>query len=65
MTSAMESTEVQAPKTYGRAIDYLGALGKTLRDLTGYATLAHELIQNAEDAGAGWIRFRVEADAPW
>lgn len=33
-----------------RSIDYLGDLGAKLRDLRGYRTLAHELIQNADDA---------------
>ncbi|MGA2792690.1 MAG: DUF3883 domain-containing protein [Roseiarcus sp.] len=33
-----------------RGIDYLGDLGAKLRDLQGYRTLAHELIQNADDA---------------
>jgi hypothetical protein len=33
-----------------RGLDYLGELGSKLRDLQGTATLAHELIQNAEDA---------------
>ncbi len=34
----------------GRGLNYLGELGSKLRDLKGTATLAHELIQNAEDA---------------
>jgi hypothetical protein len=33
-----------------RGLNYLGELGAKLRDLRGTATLAHELIQNAEDA---------------
>jgi hypothetical protein len=44
--------------------DYLGSLGAKLRDLRGFATLAHELIQNADDAaGASWICFNVGPDA--
>ncbi len=39
-------------KTLSRGIDYLGELGAKLRDLQGTATLAHELIQNADDAPA-------------
>src|SRR3954452_3110930 len=33
-----------------RGIDYLGDLGAKLRDLQGFRTLAHELVQNADDA---------------
>jgi hypothetical protein len=33
-----------------RGIDYLGDIGAKLRDLRGYRSLAHELIQNADDA---------------
>lgn len=33
-----------------KSIDYLGDLGAKLRDLRGFRTLAHELIQNADDA---------------
>lgn len=40
-----------------RGIDYLGALARTLGDLTGYSTLAFELIQNADDAGASRLVF--------
>ena len=31
-------------------VDYLGFLSKQLGDLRGITTLAHELIQNADDA---------------
>jgi len=37
-------------KYLSRGIDYLGDIGAKLRDLQGYRTLAHELIQNADDA---------------
>jgi hypothetical protein len=48
-----------------RGIDYLGDLGAKLRDLQGFATLAHELIQNADDAaGATRMSFAVSRDAP-
>lgn len=47
-----------------RGIDYLGDLGAKLRDLQGYRTLAHELIQNADDAvNATSMAFRVSEDA--
>jgi hypothetical protein len=39
-----------APTYLSRGIDYLGDLGAKLRDLQGYRALAHELIQNADDA---------------
>ena len=46
-----------------RTIDYLGDLGAKLRDLQGYRTLAHELIQNADDAPASWMSFDIRQDA--
>ena len=47
-----------------RGIDYLGDLGAKLRDLQGYRTLAHELIQNADDAAdATLMIFDVREDA--
>src|SRR5438552_3940447 len=47
-----------------RGIDYLGDLGAKLRDLQGYRTLAHELIQNADDAPtATSMTFDVRIDA--
>ncbi|MFC1825892.1 hypothetical protein ACFLYZ_00685, partial [Thermodesulfobacteriota bacterium] len=55
-----------SPKTrhLSRGIDYLGNLGAKLRDLRGFATLAHELIQNADDAeGASYISFDMRTEA--
>ena len=54
-------TTVSAPhKVLSRGINYLGALGARLRDLQGFATLAFELIQNADDApNATEITFTV------
>ena len=46
-----------------RSTDYLGNLGATLRDLQGYATLAHELIQNADDAPARSMTFNIHEDS--
>src|SRR2546429_9886683 len=47
-----------------RGIDYLGDLGAKLRDLKGYRTLAHELVQNADDArDATSMAFDVHDDA--
>ena len=45
-----------------RSADYLGDLGAKLRDLQGYGTLAHELIQNADDAPASWMAFNIRED---
>ncbi|MDP3064670.1 MAG: hypothetical protein Q8O40_15925, partial [Chloroflexota bacterium] len=38
------------PKHESHSIDYFGNLSQLLRDLRGITTLAHELIQNADDA---------------
>ena len=47
-----------------RGIDYLGDIGAKLRDLQGYRTLAHEMIQNADDAReATSMTFDIESDA--
>lgn len=47
-----------------RGIDYLGDLGAKLRDLQGFRTLAHELIQNADDStSATSMVFDVRDDA--
>lgn len=52
------------PEFLSRGIDYLGDLGAKLRDLRGYRTLAHELIQNADDArDATSMGFDVGEDA--
>lgn len=60
MTTSDTTTSPAGFKTLKRGINYLGALGAKLRDLQGFATLAFELIQNADDArGATRIRFRV------
>ena len=54
----------------GQQISYLGFLETQLRDMQGIATLAYELIQNADDvkapaaqAGSSWITFDVRQDA--
>ena len=55
---------MNAPVFLSRGIDYLGDLGAKLRDLQGYRTLAHELIQNADDSvNATSMSFDVRADA--
>jgi len=46
---------MSAPQYLSRGIDYLGDLGAKLRDLQGYKTLAHELIQNADDVPVATI----------
>ncbi len=51
-------------KFLSRGIDYLGDLGAKLRDLQGFRTLAHELVQNADDAEtANSICFDIRDDA--
>ena len=47
----------------GRGIDYLGSLSRILGELAGYTTLAFELIQNADDAGADTLIFDITDDA--
>jgi hypothetical protein len=52
------------PTYLSRGIDYLGDLGGKLRNLQGFATLANELIQNADDAaGAKSMAFAVSDTA--
>jgi hypothetical protein len=47
-----------------RGIDYLGDLGAKLRDLQGHRSLAHELMQNADDAPtATSMTFDVRPEA--
>lgn len=51
-------------KFLSRGIDYLGDLGAKLRDLRGFSTLAHEMIQNAIDAaGVSRMAFHIYSDA--
>ncbi len=58
------TTIITPRRSLSRGIDYLGDLGAKLRDLQGFATLAHELIQNADDApGAGRMTFAVSPTA--
>jgi len=45
-----------------RRIDHLGHIRERLQDLTGFDTLANELIQNAEDAGAKTVTFDVRGN---
>ena len=52
------------PTFLSRGRDHLGSLGADLRDLQGFSTLAHELIQNADDApGTTELVFKVQDDA--
>lgn len=45
-----------------RGMNYLSNLGRMIRDLTGFAALTFELVQNADDAGAVSLRFDVRDD---
>jgi hypothetical protein len=58
------------PRYLSQGVDYLGFLEAKLRDLRGIATLACELIQNADDVkdeqgqpGASRITFDIHEDA--
>jgi hypothetical protein len=58
------TTETKELRSLSRGIDYLGDLGGKLRNLQGFATLANELIQNADDAaGAESMAFGVSETA--
>ena len=58
------TTSPQESRFLSRGIDYLGDLGAKLKDLQGYATLAHELLQNADDAlGVSTFTFDVRPHA--
>lgn len=64
--NTMENVETNDPNEefLSRGIEHLGFLELKLRDLRGFATLAHELIQNADDAiGATTITFDVREEA--
>lgn len=50
-------------KPLSQGVDYLGFLNGELRGLQGFTTLAHELIQNADDAKASWVSFDVGDEA--
>ena len=62
--AAVLTTKASAMKFRERGFDHLGNLGSRLADLQGYATLAHELIQNADDVGnSGFLKFDIRSDA--
>lgn len=44
-------------------LDYLDFLNTKLKDFRGFKTMAFELIQNADDAGAEWIEFDFRDDS--
>jgi hypothetical protein len=58
------TAETKELRALSRGIDYLGDLGGKLRNLQGFATLANELIQNADDtAGAQSMAFVISDNA--
>ena len=46
-----------------RRVDHLGIIRQKLADLSGFGTMVYELLQNAEDAKACRIVFRIDDDA--
>lgn len=58
------SADPAAPIHFSREIDYLEDVGAKLRNLQGFTTLAHELIQNADDVPkVSVLTFNVCHDA--
>ncbi len=54
----------EGARTLSRGADHLGFIEATLRDLSGFGTLANELLQNADDApDAVSVTFDVRDDA--
>ena len=56
------STVEHTGRRIARKIDYVGHIRERLADLAGFDTLANELIQNAEDAGATALVFDIRDD---
>ena len=55
--------ETKFTHSFQRAVDRLGFIGRTLKELSGYRALAFELIQNADDTQtATTISFDVRED---
>ena len=54
--------DVEEPDHLSRTTDHLANLASQLADLTGYSSLVYELVQNADDAKAARMAFRVLAD---
>lgn len=52
-----------SPEYLSQDIDLLDFLRTELVNLSGFSTLAYELIQNAEDSKSSWIRFNICKDA--
>ncbi|MCT7952226.1 hypothetical protein NG798_20725 [Ancylothrix sp. C2] len=52
-----------SPEFLPQDIDILDFLRIELVNLSGFSTLAYELIQNAEDSKSSWIRFNICKDA--
>src|SRR4051794_3682418 len=48
---------------WGKDSNYLEELRRVLENLSGFATLGQELLQNADDAGARSVTFQVTPKA--
>jgi hypothetical protein len=60
------SRDETAPRYFARSFAHLQTIATLLRDLKGCAALAHEIIQNADDAPKTTvIRFNISAEGPW
>ncbi len=64
MNLQSQALEARRETHLSRGIDHLGFIESKLRDLQGFATLAHELMQNADDAeGTTFMCFNISDEA--
>jgi hypothetical protein len=59
----MSASREDGLSSLSRELDHIGNLRRILSELSGYSTLAHELIQNADDAQAKSLKFEIRPDA--